>query len=458
MKLFWVYSKLIITIISQVFIVRLSLDFLGDKEYGVWIYYLSLIGLFSFINQSMSKSYETKLSQSKDYFGSILFRTFWISISVCILEIIILSFLNFSSIEFNTFLILILYQFFSFIIVPFRSFNVASTNLSFITISFIFEQLVRVLILYFFIDNYFNNSIDLAYLYLYTTLLALFWEILIHFCKYGKIVKKTDSIIKYNYIFNNSIGGINYALYQHGVNIVLFSAFSPSLIAVKGVLDRFQLAIEQFIGTLQPILTPKLSSLNKEGLNNNFLMSMKLLFLVSLFATVPLFGNTDYIFQIWLKNSPEKINYLSNFVLFFVIINSVEYPISQIVRASKFLFKYQILVSLVTILIVPVIFTFYKSGLLVDFSQVYYVIITIYLIAYIVRFYIIKKYKIVDYTTIKKVCLFLLVHSILVCIILNINFGESFFKIAIYRFLVLIMILLINLTNNEFRKFLSGII
>lgn len=458
MKLFWVYSKLIITIISQVFIVRLSLNFLGDKEYGVWIYYLSLIGLFSFINQSMSKSYETKLSQSKDYFGSILFRTFWISTSVCVLEIIILSFLNFSSNEFNTFLILILFQFFSFVIVPFRSFNVASTNLSFITISFIFEQLVRVLILYFFSDNYFNNSIDLAYLYLSTTLLALFWEILIHFYKYGKIVKKTDSIIKYNYIFNNSIGGINYALYQHGVNIVLFSAFSPSLIAVKGILDRFQLAIEQFIGTLQPILTPKLSSLNKIDVNHNFLMSTKLLFLVSLFVTLPFVGNTDYLFQMWLKNPPENINYLSNFVLFFVVINSIEYPISQIVRASKFLFKYQILVSFVTILIVPTIFILHKLELLVDFSQVYYVIISAYLLAYIVRFYILRKYKIVYYKTIKKVFWFLLIHSVLVCIILSINFGESFFKIAFCRSLILIIILLINITNNEFRRFLSGII
>ena len=120
-------------------------------------------------------------------------------------------------------------------------------------------------------------------------------------------------------------------------------------------------------------------------------MSTKLLFLVSLFVTLPLVGNTDYLFQMWLKNPPENINYLSNFVLFFVIINSVEYPISQIVRASKFLFKYQIHVSFVTIFIVPTIFILHKLELLVDFSQVYYVIISTYLLAYIVRFYIIKK-------------------------------------------------------------------
>lgn len=382
MNAIWSYVRLGIIILAQFVWVRYSLLAVGEEGFGEWILGISFVGIFVFINQALSRSVETLLAQN----ASLLFLSFKKTVSVsifsCLAQMIIASLFYNKSVIY----VLVLAQFFSNITIVFRSFYVARGNFSRLTFSIFLEYGIRTLFIILF---YFQigTVLHLTILYLIPITISLVFEIITNIRLLRNINIVHSQKLQIKYFGHNAIGPISYSLYSSGLNLVLHNFLGNYVLGIKGVLDKIQQALEQLIGVFQFMVMRFISSAKNEDNFEPMVFSLQIFFILSSSIFLLLFDNSRFIVKIWLDNDDLRIEKLVNLILVFLILNSLEYPISQIVRAAHRVAKYQLIVSPVTLLVLPVTYVFFLVNEDFGLASVYIVLIAIYSIALVTRFY-----------------------------------------------------------------------
>lgn len=166
----------------------------------------------------------------------------------------------------------------------------------------------------------------------------------------------------------NLIGSTTAVLNQQGLAIVINVFFGPIVNAAKAIADRINSIILSFCSNFYMAVSPQIIKTYAAGENKRtktlVLGSSKIAFYLMLLLSIPLIFNMKEILTFWLGKDmvSDDMIHFSQLMLVFTTINTLEYPITQVIRATGNIKKYQIQVGVQTLTFIPITYLLFKFG------------------------------------------------------------------------------------------------
>lgn len=483
------YVRLIITMIINLYMVRVVIKALGAEDYGIFNVVAGVVTMLSCLTSILSSSiqrfYSFSLGENNreklnKIFVSSIDLAFIFSLVVLVLsETFGLWFVNKllvippeKIIEANwVYQFSILLFIISIIQIPFMSAIIAHEQMNLFAIITTLECLLK-LIAALPLNLFAENRLALYGIGLF---LAQFVCFLIYFiysykhypeCKYNKynrdISVKKDLLSFSGWVFLGSVAGIG----MNQVNTILVNIFfGPITNAARAIAIQVSNAINSFAGNFILALRPPMIKLyaNKEygGLNLMFDLCNKFVFFCMLFISMPLIFEMPYILDLWLGVSDSDSILFCRLMVVYVFIMALNNPISIIMHATGKVKQYHLYVEIFTILCVPATFILFYLGY--PAYTTFIIMIIAAILSHIVRLVCLhinyKDYRINDYFT-KFIIPSSLISFIIITVIYfihHIQFNillKLMVELITTLVLILVLVYIIGLTKLE-REFVT---
>lgn len=411
----FLYIRLIITILINLYSIRLLWRTLGVDDYGIYNLVGGVVAILSFLNSSMVGASQRYISYALgvNNFNKLV-STFRASIkahnTIAVLVFIIgetlgLWFLNYklNIPENRIFAANIVFQasLFSFICsiisVPYNACVVAHEHMKmygYIGIIEVFIKFFCVLITYWL-------NFDKLITYSLLVLLCSFTicGIYIIYCRRkfeecitnGKVEKPLFKEML-NFGKWTFIGTMGITLKDQGINIILNLFFNVAVNAAKSVANSVGSVISGFAGNFTMAINPQITKRYAAGeipsmLSLMFNGSKYSLILISLFA-IPLLLSAQMVMNLWLDDvAPYTIGFLQ-LTLIVVLIDSVVSPITASIQATGDVKKFQLVISFLMLMNLP--FAWISLSLYKNPYMVMYIVIITSVIALFSRLLILR--------------------------------------------------------------------
>lgn len=256
----------------------------------------------------------------------------------------------------------------------------------------------------------------------------------------------------------NLFGSLAHMLKGNGLNIVLNLFFTPAVNAARGVAYQVSTAISSFSASF---LTASRPQIIKYYAQENYSAMNDLAFRISRYSfcllwsiSLPIVSNIDLIMRIWLGDGlPPLAPKFCVIVIATTLVESFAAPIATLVHASGKMKIFQIVVSSVILLIVPIAYLFLRFG--ASPQTALYVSLVIVTIAQVVRLLIVRRilpFSIRSY--IKRVilpCVLVVALSSIIPFYLRsyVDGDKGIISIIISIVCVIVTVFFIGLTNSE---------
>lgn len=380
-----------ITMIVNLFVVRVVLNALGIEDYGIYNIVAGTVNLLSFLSTSLSSGAQRffavdigrkNYNQLKTTF-SITFYIYGIIglISVIFLETIGVWFLNYklniplsslkdANIVFQFAIISFLAKIFT---IPYNAAVIAYERMSFFSYLSIVEVLARLAIAASLLFLMVNKMILYSAL---TTVVSI--VILVIYIKYVTnsligctIIKIKDfkmSIQLIKYSGWNMIGALANIGRNQGLTVLLNIFFSPIVSAAQTIGQQVYGAVNMLATNIYVASRPQITKFYSVGEAGNMwnliFLTGKLACFLLICIIIPLIINLDFIMQLWLGEVPQYAVSICRCLLIALIIESFVNQIFGGFQAANKLKKVQSISSSILLLIIPlcyVILNFYTE-------------------------------------------------------------------------------------------------
>lgn len=223
------------------------------------------------------------------------------------------------------------------------------------------------------------------------------------YCRY--IWKWNKSIFTQlsGYIGWNMFGSISAMLSTQGQNILLNIFFGPVINAAKAIADRIQHVISGFSVNLYMAASPQIiKSYAAEDYDRCLklvLKTSKMSFLLVFVMAFPLICNMEGLLKIWLgadAHTPDMTAF-SKLILVYCLVLTLEPPISRLIQATGNIRKYQLSVGVITLSFIPIAAAVLYLGAGAVFTLVILIVITA--IAQVVRIIVAHQQVNLDYSS-----------------------------------------------------------
>lgn len=411
------YLRMLVTTIVSLFTARYTLIQLGIEDYGINNVVGGLIGFMSIITGTMISASQRFLAFELGKNDIKAFRkTFSMLINIFALFSII-----------SLFFLELIGPFFiaNYLVIPDERLYAAQCVFQFTILNFIVSSMIipfsSAIIAYERINIYaYFAIIDvLGKLAILAALIYTPYDRLITLALLGSVISLTMSSINYMYckkklsgcsytrvwdysIFKkmssfagwNLFGSTSWVLIQQGQSIIINLFFGPTVNAAKAVADKINQIIVSFCNNFYMAVNPQITKTYARGeieyTKQIVIKSSKFCFYLMLVLCVPIQCNMRELLELWLGENQvsDEMVIFSILVLCFTLINSLETPLSQTVRSTGNIKKYQICIGLQTLLFLPITYLCYTIGLPSYFSMV--VLCIVYFIAHLSRVIIVS--------------------------------------------------------------------
>lgn len=483
------YFRMLLTMGVSLFTVRVVLDTLGAIDYGLNNVVGGVVTMFGFVAGTMTAASErffafeigrNDFAQLKKIFSITLTIYIIIAIAVLILaETIGLWFvthkMNIPPDRMNAALWVYHFSILSFMMklftVPYNAAIVAHEKMNVYAYVSIVEVSLKLIIIYLLVIFPFDKLKTFAVLtFAVTTIVTLI---------YRSYSQKNFSECKYKFYWNSSIfkeimsfsgwnlfGATAGVLNGQGINILLNIFFGPAVNAARAIAFQVNGTINQFVMNFMTATTPQITKTYAAGETKKM---MKLVFQSSKFSyfmlfilSVPVYLEIEYIFSLWLKETPDYVVLFTRLSIIAVLIDSLSLSLTKSAQATGRIKNYQIVIGGFKILILPISYVFLKFGLPAE--TVFYIAIVHNFICLFLRLIMLRgliNLSVPDFT--KTVLIPITLTSIISYIfpyLINLNLDFSFFRLALVCVVSFVSsvatIYLIGLTSEE-RIYLIGL-
>lgn len=483
----YLYLRMIVTTFISLYTARIMLQLLGAEDYGIFNVVGGVIGFMGVFTATMGSATQRFLSydlgrgdidQFKKTFSMLLnIYVIFCVITVIVLEVIgaylITEYLNIPDDRENAALWIYQFTIISFflgtILVPYTSAIVAYEKMeiyAYFTFLDVFFKFAIVISLY--ITPY-----DRLVTYgLLTCIMALIYNLIYYIyckrkldgCKYVRYWDKGLFRKISTYTGWNLFGAISGIFINQGLTLLLNIFFGPIVNAAKAIADKINITVTSFCANFYMAVNPQIIKSYAAGEINYtrklVVWSSKFSFFLLLILSVPLIGNMEQILNIWLgakQISSEMISF-SQWVLVFSLVNVLENPITQAVRATGNIKKYQVIIGIQTLLFIPLCYGCFKYGSIPAYGAMI-ILSLIYLVAQFSRIWIVASIiNLHPIEYLRQVMLPILLTSSIVYFI--VSYGQNLlivsneyvclaFKILFDVVTVLIIVLVIGINRKE---------
>ena len=169
--------------------------------------------------------------------------------------------------------------------------------------------------------------------------------------------------------------------------------FGPIVNAARGISFQVSSALNSFtnniIMALRPPMIKQYAERNYEQVNRYFNFSNKAVYYSLLVILLPIFFEMETVLKLWLDIEDVQTTTFCRLILVYVLILSLNNPISIIVQATGNIRAYSTYVEIPTLLCFPVTWLLYYMGLSPE--SAYYAIIGAILLSHIIRLICLKR-------------------------------------------------------------------
>ncbi len=383
----FLYVRLIATVIINIYTVRIIWNVLGVENYGIYNIVAGIVLMFAFLNNGMVQASQRFISYELGR-GDVksIQKVFCISVTVHILiaiaifilaESIGLWFLyeklNIPFDRMNAALCVYQLTIFDFIVnvvsVPYKASIIAHEHMKTYGYFGIIEVILKLIIVYLLIVIPFDKLITYAILVLCVTILIRFlytYYCRRHFieCKYK--FENDRHLIKDMFSFAgwSFIGNMGFSIRNQGIDIILNLAFNVAVNAAKGIAMQIGVNIIGFAQSFQmainPQITKRYAAGELESMMNLVIRGCKYSLMLMMFIVVPFYFETEYVLYLWIGNvAPYTIGFM-RLTLIMILIESMVGPITTAIQATGRIRNFQIIISSIMILSIPLAWIWIK--------------------------------------------------------------------------------------------------
>jgi O-antigen/teichoic acid export membrane protein len=375
------YVRMLFTMVISLYTSRVVLITLGIENFGIYNVVGGVIVLFSFINNAMANATQRFLNfamgaKNENEVDRVFSMSLTVHISIAILVLILgetigLWFVNaklnipenkISSMQ-------LVYQFsifascISIVRIPYYASIIAYEKMSFFAYSSIVESLLKLFIVYVLLIITFNKLIAYSIL--------MFVISLVMFLVYKIYCNRIFSTCNYKFFYDKdmykemmsfsgwSLWGASANIGSNqGVNILLNFFYGVAINAAYGIANQVSGVIYGFVSNFQTAFRPQIikSFAANESLfffnliNRASKLSFFLLFLVSL----PFIINCKDVLNLWLVNVPDYAVPFTQLIIISSLFDAISAPLWTANEATGKVKYYQILISLIIMLNIPI--------------------------------------------------------------------------------------------------------
>lgn len=383
------YVRMLFLMVITLYTSRVILDALGVEDYGIYNVVGGFVALFAIVSRSLSGAESRFLNYAmgtddkervKTTFSSIVTIQVFLAIVVAILaEAIGVWFLNNKMVIphdrlvaanwcFQLSVLTFCYNLFA---VPYNAAIIAHEKMKVFAYVSIVEGIAKLAISYLI----FCSPIDK--LVFYAILLCLLQIVvremyrhycLSHFeeCKYKFIYDKSFLKELLSYAGWGYIGSTADVLRNQGINVLINLFFGPAINAARAIANQVLHAVDGFINNFMVAVRPQMvqsyAAGNIKYVNELIIMSSKFSYYLFLILSLPIIFNTDTLLHLWLKVVPDQCAIFVQLTLVFTMITILYRPIAIAQAATGKIRDYQLVVSGVQLLNLPISYCCLKYG------------------------------------------------------------------------------------------------
>ena len=410
------YCRMLFTMGVSLYTTRIVLVALGEDDYGLYNLVGAIIGMMGMLTTLLSQGtsrfitialgrnnvFELKSTFSASFTIHVIFA----SVIFFIGEIIGLPVIDSLNIDPNrleaahyVFQISLITAVVGIVQSPFNAAIIAHEKMTIYAYISIFESVAKLFIVYLLISINADKLKLYATFYLIVSLISILFYYIYskrQFEECKSIRFRTDSKL-YTEIFKytgwNAIGTLAFTMNGQGITILL-NMFGVAVIAARGISNTVSTFVFNFIYNFQVASRPQIikfySNNDINGMNNLIVRTSKFsAYLLGLIG-IPLFIETDYVLNLWLKEVPE---YTADFVRLSLVqgfIQSIDFPIGAGIHAIGKMKLPNLTSSLIYMIILPISYGAIKMG--ASPTITYIMIVSVYPLALFMDLYILKKY------------------------------------------------------------------
>lgn len=411
------YAKLIITIAVNLYSTRLILNAMGVEDYGVVNLISGIVAMLSFVQNSMSVSSQRYMSVNKgkhdeNLMVKVFNSSFVLHLILAVIILVVLECLTpvvfGSSIQIPEQRVAaaqILYQLtiigttIVVITVPYDAALNAHENMLLFSIATIIESLIR-LAGAFILLVYSNDKLIFYGLLLITIRLvsmlikSIYCRRHYHETKFSfKHSNKTMMKEMFSFAFWNMFGALALTGRSQGVAIVMNTFLGVLVNAAYGIANQISGQLQTFTTTITKAMNPQIMQRagagNNEGMLSLALKQCKYSSILLSYAIISLLFSMPFILKIWLGEIPEYCIEFCSLILIVSMIQQLSVGLMSAIQATGVVRNYQVTVSFIVLLNIPLAYLLLKIGLSAPFVIVG--IIAIEVIACAVRVYFAHK-------------------------------------------------------------------
>lgn len=387
---------------------RIILDYLGATDYGIYNVVGGIVLLFSFLSNSMTLSTQRFLAFEIGSKTSSLKRIntiFSMAVSIHIILAIIIFIIceSIGSILFNQLTIpieryeaakwvlqlSIIASCISILQIPYTAIIISYEKMDAYAYISIIEVILKLIIVFTIPIIQFDKLIVYACLILGANLTIQLLYIL--YCKtrishiqYSKVWDK--KLFKELLMFSSwsLLGELSWSGVNQGVNIILNIFFNPVINAARAITMQVLVTINQFVTNFQTALNPQIIKLySNEQYKEMFTLTfrgIRFSFFLMLFISFPLILNMKYLLSLWLKNVPDYTDTFCQLAIIGALCDIFSNLLATIVKANGNIKLYQLIVSFVLFLNLPISYLLLKLNFSPTSVYIVYIFISIILI------------------------------------------------------------------------------
>jgi len=284
------------------------------------------------------------------------------------------------------------------ITIPYQSVIIAREKMNIYALIGILEVAAKLLIVYLLVLISFDKlKLYSMLVFITTTIITLIYRT---YCK-KNFEEATFKLSKDWSIFReistyagwNMIGSIANIFRTNGVNILLNLFYGPIVNAAQGIAFQITAAINNLILNFYMAVKPQITKTYASGNNIYFIklvfQSSKFSFFLLLLLTMPLIIETHFILDLWLMEIPPYVILFTRLMIIGLLIETINNQLISALQASGKIKHYQITISLMLLLIIPISYLLFKFK--APPESTFYVSIGIVLLYFYPQIFIVKK-------------------------------------------------------------------
>lgn len=369
--------------------VRVVLDTLGEVDYGIYNVVGGIVIMFSFMSNTMATASQRFFATELGRGDSLkLKQTFSMTMQIyLLLSVLILILAESVGLWFlNTQMTIPaermgaarwIYQFsvFSFIITmfttPYNAIIIAHERMNIYAWVSIVEVILKLVIVYLLLlFSYDKLKLYAVLVFVVTIITTLIYRIYsrrkFKECSYSYYWEKSLFTEIVSYSGWNLFGALAGVFNGQGINIILNMFFGPIVNTARAIAFQVSGAINQFVLNFMTASRPQITKYYAIGERERMLklvfQSSKFSFLLLFLIAIPLLLETEFIFNIWLKEVPDSAVLFTRLVIITALIDSLSYPLMTAAQATGRIKKYQATVGTIMLLSLPLSYLFLKMG------------------------------------------------------------------------------------------------